>query len=709
MQKGGYLLSDKSEGFLYDTLKNHLETYEDFFLKAIRQGNGDLDKVIREFEKTDYTLIYLHIIMNNYMQRDMYVQNLDNSYMDNIIPYHINIAALIFISFLTEFELFTLVYTTIQYNTEKQQNNYLKSIFYMHLDKTTPSRIFKEKLKTMNLIDILNDFTDTLDEQFKTFMISLIEKLSYNLNTTRLFIYKLIVSDINNESYKDNNYTNIFANWKDKIKELYASEQHNKIDIEINNAIKDAMQKIQTQNLIFNAEGTGFFGYIFMQYKDGRHNYGSCITYSLFEIYIMTRLFINGKNINLRIEKTQQQVHPYWTNTRNGLDSINVTHWATNYKLTSATFNLRSVSEPLKLYNLCTDLKYIFKAFIYPIYDSYNIYTNSLQNHTASTKISRFIKNRISLFDDILKTQEAAQKPSYSNAILMCNEKYQEKWIELWNNLIIKLTNIAATYSIDDFMHLSNQIPKEFIEEENPKLNNEPTLINTYYLVYAYKPRRIFEFFTRYNHSFLVLNSLLDNVKFTDCNDFEMFVIIIYALYINKVGKNQYINEILKVIEKDTILRERLTNLNVDDNIKNWIDNLQVYISQVYISQLDFLNEIKQKKKINILDYFPTFIGNPKNKIILDTYSSTINTIIMVSMESINTSNKHKIHMISDKSLNIDGCNRKIYVMNKSDINLLNKKKVYYSIKKITRQQIRTLTIEQIKTIIKENFQFKDA
>ena len=91
------------------------------------------------------------------------------SKFSGMIPYHINIGALMFLSFIVELEIFKLFNSIIPCNTILNPNrNNLNTAFCHKVDLCTPTRIYKDNILT-NIAPLFYTFTYELDLIFINF------------------------------------------------------------------------------------------------------------------------------------------------------------------------------------------------------------------------------------------------------------------------------------------------------------------------------------------------------------------------------------------------------------------------------------------------------------------------------------------------------------------------------------------------------------
>ena len=406
-QHGGFKLSDNRIGtFKADVLKHINSNYNMFNepvmeTQTIQQLQGKFDERLGYMNKDQYTEIIKQLIDGIFNDSE-YDQEFKTKPPVVIIestkgmrPFHINIGSLMFLSFLIELELFAMVHHQFKYNTlSNSRANIVPSIF-QESKLTSPVRIYRDIIRDTpeNILDI---FTSRLDQVFERFMNTFVDEYSTKFRLPKSDVYAKIVP-INHDDHVAGTFDYIYVSWKEKLCE----GDNNKLQ-ELNKLLEETMTKIISTNTKYIAEGTGFFSFVFLYYNDPlTDHFGSCITYSMFEIYVMSRLHIHGNNINLVLESAQpRKPHEYWINTQKKLGIPSVTHWTSKFKLMTGDIHFRSVfNNTGPEYNLMRDRDNIIRALIYPIYDSYMIYIKDLPFVAAMKK---FVDNRIEVIENLI-------------------------------------------------------------------------------------------------------------------------------------------------------------------------------------------------------------------------------------------------------------------------------------------------------------------
>jgi hypothetical protein len=419
---GGYKLSDLKKGNILDTvLSNILKDCNNvLYFKFDDQGKKNdgygFDETLEYLSNDkDYNSI-LPYLLEKYMNEKPYTQIFykENceiiSEFRNMIPYHVNIGALMFLSFITELEIFTLFHSIIPFNTNTHMNrNTLNTAFCSIAGKVlcTKTRIYRDNVND-DITQLFINFTTVLDETFKEFMDLLINDIQYILNKDIDEIERCIIPKDSAIYREDDKYDYIFADWKERLCILFSVEDRELILGEINISIKKIITQKESSILNYIAEATGFFSYFYLINPNIRSPFfGSCLTYSMFELYIMSRLHTRGENMILLVEKGQKTPHSLWKITQQKTNIPVLTHFATEFTLSKNPFRLHSKFEINGIIHLifAFNKQKILKLFIYIIYDMYIQYFisnidkyNSEQNLNIK-KIIDFIHKRIAYLE----------------------------------------------------------------------------------------------------------------------------------------------------------------------------------------------------------------------------------------------------------------------------------------------------------------------
>ena len=426
-QIGGYNLSDPTEGFMLDNILRKILSKKDNNKYFIFNRDGGKEESYKFNETFNFLLndqkyneIFSYLLkeyMNEKKYEQVFFNKTDSTPISNfpdMIPYHINIGALMFLSFIVELEIFTLFHSIIPYNTLLQSNRNNINTAFCGIEATgecTKTRIYNDNVSS-TLFTLFNTFTYNLDKTFYEFMKNLVTNISSKYEKMYNDILKCIVpteSSVYKEGESQFNF--IFVDWKKRLNEFLGVSG---VIGTINKIICDTINQIENEGLIYIAESTGFFSYMFLVNPiDSSKQYGSCITYSMFELYIMSRLHTHGKNMALLIEKQITYPHGYWklTQTRTNIEVL--THYATKFKLKDNQCSLRSIFIQNEIVELpfASNKKKILKLFIYIIYDMYIQYIKSYTRYTFEQKekirkIMFFIRKRINNIETLLESND---------------------------------------------------------------------------------------------------------------------------------------------------------------------------------------------------------------------------------------------------------------------------------------------------------------
>ena len=486
-QKGGYHLSDRTKGYMLDyIISNILTIPKNNFYFNFNERKKSFDETFN-FLLTDvnYNSIYSYLL-RNYTNNEPYEQEFSKkpqgkeliSKFSGMIPYHINIGALMFLSFIVELEIFTLFNSIIPCNTILNPNrNNLNTAFCHKVDLCTPTRIYKDNILT-NIAPLFYTFTYELDLIFINFMKNLITNISTHYRKTYNEILIKIVP-VEDYRYKIDTFEFIFVDWKDRLEQFLTPLAAIDINKTINTIIYSTINQIESKDLIYIAESTGFFSYMYLVNPSNPSlKFGSCITYSMFELYIMSRLHINGSNMILLIEKEHQQPHEYWKLTQKRTNIETLTHYATKFNFSSGDFSLRSMFRDKGLVELQFDQNKnkILKLFIYIIYDMYIRYIKSYTGYTLEQKskvkkLMYFIRKRINKIEELLNSNEIIVNLNSDEKIkkylkdLSIVENYDLENLdldEIFKNLNIK--NILLSFGNEIYEVIYNAILKSNFE-----------------------------------------------------------------------------------------------------------------------------------------------------------------------------------------------------------------------------------------------------
>lgn len=427
--KGGFMMSDVSPNTLYSHMKAHFDKpqYNNFFNTILQNPTIAPNQDISFLNSADYTDIYeklIKIITTDKIYEQTFI-NIANEVFykkQNMHNYHIQLSALMTMSFLIELELFSVVHNYIPFNINTKNNN-LPSIFAHHTS-TQDVRYYKPFIKG-DINDILKYFTTSLDKFFCNFMNSLIKNINTFISMlSKDEILEAIVPLLSRAHIKDT-FDFIYVDWKERIKDIikkkpgFVPGDDKHYSKRINRAIDLAIKEIENSST-YIAEGTGFFSFLYLLAPDPTIIYnGSCITYSMLELYIMARLHVHASNLKLDIEVDTKMLglpHPYWKTiqTDSSINLKSLSHWTTKYDFSSLTLHFRSVFPN----SITSQHSFMFEGLdksklclllLYPIFDSYIKYIEPLKTSSDHSKISNFINDRIKFIKTLFSTPTQTQ------------------------------------------------------------------------------------------------------------------------------------------------------------------------------------------------------------------------------------------------------------------------------------------------------------
>jgi hypothetical protein len=455
---GGFILND-----------NHENTFKTQILKTLEQHSDTFKilpdlvyNIIKQFTDESYCKLYEDFI-KIYLNDKTYTQVFTKKNGENISKfpcmhnYHICFASLIFINYMIELEIFTLIHNSIIVNTLDNPGNNLSTIFPDSLTRT-----YRPEVMNSNINDKITSLCVELDNLFYDFMNDFVKKcFSINNSITIEQIYECIIpiehKDHNNSTYDNTNnkiFDFIYVDWKDRLRKLSTVFEGTKI----NELLENAINNLSDQNNIYVAEGLGFFSYMNMISRTNpKMKYGSCITFTLFELYIMSRLHIPANTMYLIIEASvNDKKHKFWNLSQTKSDSPILSHWATEFKFNSKTIKFRSAVYKRSSYIEKNRINFqgnvnkvqILKLLTYPILDSYITYLE--QNRTkikenVFEKIYKFIKSRLFLIESIVIVYCSGNIKKKSDLL---NDILYEESTNIYSSDFIK--NIALSNILND-------------------------------------------------------------------------------------------------------------------------------------------------------------------------------------------------------------------------------------------------------------------
>ena len=402
-----------------------------------------------------------------------------------------------FLSFITELEIFTLLHSFIGYNTLVQQKN--NNILSAYVGKTvSDTHIYKMKLN-LSITAKLKIFTKTLDDIFNNFMRILVDKIAEMYNKTRAEILPVIVP-LEHYLHINNKFDFIYVNWKKRLEDfLSPGVMIYNILYNINSIIKECIKEIEKKYIGYLEDGSGFFSFMFLinPTKPKLYN-GSCLTYSMFELYIMSRLHTHGNNMILLVEKDpiQRFPHNFWQLSQQKSKIQNLSHFATKFKLSKHPFELRSFFKPVVAEIIFTENRdQILKLIIYFTYDMYiRILTNEnaelllKDNKVNINKLLLFIKNRVEEIENYFPNKLTdIEMENYltiesNNSNMLKNvglEQYLKQDIEMLKKIILKMNMqiLIANSIVSKNYELIKKLMLFIYDNNLDQVLNNPTIL----------------------------------------------------------------------------------------------------------------------------------------------------------------------------------------------------------------------------------------
>jgi len=345
--------------FLYPKIKSYFKKHEDKFNEYLTLiNNFSIDKDANKINETKTDEIIE--IFENPEHQTLLEDLLQNYINDDLENYHVQFTSLIFISFILELELFMILYSIIPYNTHTKPDN--NNIFIDWINYNNTKTIY-DNLLDNNIIKLFNKFTCELELKYKNFVEQFIK--GFEISSEFENIKKLFYKD------EKNDYRHINKDWISKLD----CDQH--IIFFLNNVLKKYSAN-------YDPTPMGLFDYIF--YKK---EYGSCITFSMLEFYLLSRLHIKHDELYLDIESKYNDIHDIHSSTQYHINSV-CSHWTCTF-LNNKT---RSIHKKYRYFSLKNKAEILY-SFIFVIYDRYDYYND---NFIKNLKLKYFINLRQDFF-----------------------------------------------------------------------------------------------------------------------------------------------------------------------------------------------------------------------------------------------------------------------------------------------------------------------
>lgn len=300
---------------------------------------------------------------------------------------HLSITALSFLSFILGYNCALIVHDGIKWNTETNKNNNNIAIAWDDDNGgvVRKKRIYRDEVLKFNIIEHLEYFCSTLDRLYLrgiTTLISLLHQTIFNdllpkdnghiIDKKNIGHFILTIEDVKkrlvplqnkkiNKYIENDEYNYIYFNWKNRlIKFIYSRIRsvdnihinnkipqnianndivlHNYIRGTINdviiNMIKLVMSQDNTKYDEYGPDNGGFFTWLYLLPKESNNKhkkYGSCITSTYLEIYLLMRLYENPYNIACGLQNDKNDTkHDIWKLTQDTFGKT-LSHWTTRW------------------------------------------------------------------------------------------------------------------------------------------------------------------------------------------------------------------------------------------------------------------------------------------------------------------------------------------------------------------------------------------
>jgi len=432
---------------LYLDILNKIDFYDIFLsykinIYDIYNININNKILITTLNKSFYKITEIKIpdlitkIVTNSNRKKM-IEYLLTLYTINTEYYHIEYSSFIYISFIIEFEYFLIIYSRYPYNYNEDGKRSLNDFKILWDTNEILSTIYNKKFKD-NIVDILIDYIDKIEKLYEQFINKLEQKFKdtyEDFDNTQFYNISHI------EDYSHLNYE--FFKAKDKL-----------------DTIIDTIEEIYPT---YNPQSNSFFDYVF-----SNNNSCSCISYTMIDFYLLSRLHLTNfvlflqKKVEIhKIDETKdddtklEEVSVYnKPNTQQKLYlRLPATHWSTLYREDNGDIVNIRVSPELSLsINIeRNDKLNIFLGFFIVVVDRYLeiLYYNDndfidIKNIKSKKLYNQLIKMiNIGLLENIINVIKQ------NNIQIDINIEKQIKYLESIFN-IEKLTQYKFTYEIDE-------------------------------------------------------------------------------------------------------------------------------------------------------------------------------------------------------------------------------------------------------------------
>jgi hypothetical protein len=309
----------------------------------------------------------------------------------DVVASHVSLCALLFICFMLEFEFFAVLYTIRPYYVpmlDKTMSTLVPGALADYGTATIKPSVgwMGYRIMPSSVDTLLDVFTKRLDELFYQCMNYIVNEFA---KVTGLTFDATVDAFVPKGHHKHiYAYDYIYVDWMDRLRPT--------VDVLplLIRYLKDYRKKIMR----YVAEGTELFSSFY--YDPGTSNFptegafliGSCMTETLFEFYILTRLHINPHSLNLYLQLLGKQeirgtnppqympeVPLFMYATYNVLQG-QVSHWSTMVSDGGQQYHTRKYNPELSniTINFVAHREYFILAFVLPILDEHQKVLNSL-------------------------------------------------------------------------------------------------------------------------------------------------------------------------------------------------------------------------------------------------------------------------------------------------------------------------------------------
>jgi hypothetical protein len=451
--------------YIYDKIYNILENHHNLLYNYLHKNgfskissNRELDN---KFIDTTLDEKYIHIetifnTLNTYINtlindildnqdRNELLSSLLITYLDRYNPtneLNIQYAALVFISFILEFELFLLTYSKIPYNYfigqpynygyEKNAegiirsdniifNNNVEKEWNSHLSVIKPvTRLIYNRKFPSNVLEILKYYTNTLEVLYENFINKFISLLKRIFTSQHRENAEETFNSIVYTENKSKTYDHINHDFYNNFKKYYPSFD----DVLHSNITKFISYNHDETKLNYNTSQCSLFDFVFCL-----NNSHSCISLSLLKIYILFRLRIPYINLLLQ-SKCSNLLCCSERGYIQDILKVSIEHWET--AVNKSYSKLLDFDNKMEI-NINEGHIEVFISYIIYNYSHY-IYINNFAN-IPNDKIKETIKYILTLIITILLNK---------------NKKFL---LEIIN----KYTTILSYINIDELIELLNK------------------------------------------------------------------------------------------------------------------------------------------------------------------------------------------------------------------------------------------------------------